>query len=195
VVHYDINSILVVTTAYSKYPLGNPIASLVAELRLGQNTVVVRLEDPYDDDDDDSRMGSSRVKCVAIDLSLTAYANARTIYASRKHAKVKEQKTIEVSTRVIQNVEATVLRALETQKLKRSLNAIRTTHWFEKFNWFLTSEGYLCLSGRDAQQNELLVKRYLRPMDAYVHADVSGAASCIVRSKSGGTCVRRSLMR
>lgn len=59
------------------------------------------------------------------------------------------------------------------------------------------------LSGRDAQQNEVLVKRYLRDGDAYVHADLaghisvnvewvswiinfcdcSGASSCIVRAK------------
>lgn len=57
-------------------------------------------------------------------------------------------------------------------------------HWFEKFNWFISSEGYLVLSGRDAQQNELLVKRYLRKGDVYVHADIAGAASCIVRAKA-----------
>jgi predicted ribosome quality control (RQC) complex YloA/Tae2 family protein len=39
---------------------------------------------------------------------------------------------------------------------------------------FITTEGYLVLSGRDAQQNELLVKRYLREGDAYVHADLAG---------------------
>jgi len=35
--------------------------------------------------------------------------------------------------------------------------------WFEKFNWFVSSENYLVLGGRDAQQNELLVKKYLNP--------------------------------
>jgi predicted ribosome quality control (RQC) complex YloA/Tae2 family protein len=59
----------------------------------------------------------------------------------------------------------------------------RRTLWFEKFNWFITSENYLVLSGRDAQQNEVLVKRYLRPCDIYVHADLQGASTCIVRSK------------
>lgn len=55
--------------------------------------------------------------------------------------------------------------------------------WFEKFYWFVTSDNYLCLGGRDAHQNELLVKRYLRAGDAYLHADVHGAASCILRAK------------
>lgn len=56
-------------------------------------------------------------------------------------------------------------------------------HWFEKFNWFITSEGFLVLSGKDAQQNDLLFRRYLREHDVYVHADVHGASSCIVRAK------------
>lgn len=45
------------------------------------------------------------------------------------------------------------------------------------------------LSGRDAQQNELLVKRYLRAEDIYVHANVSGAATCVVRNKSPSAVV------
>ncbi len=40
--------------------------------------------------------------------------------------------------------------------------AVRKVFWFEKFYWFVSSENYIVLSGRDAQQNELLVKRYLR---------------------------------
>lgn len=33
---------------------------------------------------------------------------------------------------------------------------------FEKFLWFISSENYLIISGRDQQQNEMIVKRYLR---------------------------------
>ena len=44
-------------------------------------------------------------------------------------------------------------------KAVTSAQQLRKPHWFEKFNWFVTSENHLVLSGRDAQQNELLVKR------------------------------------
>ena len=54
--------------------------------------------------------------------------------------------------------------------------------WYEKFKWFISSENYLVLSGCDAMQNELLVKRHLRRGDVYVYADVPGASSCIVRN-------------
>jgi hypothetical protein len=54
--------------------------------------------------------------------------------------------------------------------------------WFEKFRWFITSENYLIIGGRDAQQNELLVKRYLRPRDVYLHADSHGAPTLIIKN-------------
>jgi predicted ribosome quality control (RQC) complex YloA/Tae2 family protein len=60
----------------------------------------------------------------------------------------------------------------------------RKPHWFEKFRWFISSDGVVVVAGTDAQQNEQLVKRYMRPQDVYVHADVHGAASCIVRNPS-----------
>lgn len=56
--------------------------------------------------------------------------------------------------------------------------------WFEKFYWCISSEGYLIIGGRDSQQNEALVKRYLRPGDVYVHADLHGASSVVVRNKT-----------
>ena len=39
----------------------------------------------------------------------------------------------------------------------------RKPHWFEKFRWFITSDGIVVVAGSDAQQNEQLVKRYMRP--------------------------------
>ena len=66
----------------------------------------------------------------------------------------------------------------------REIKEIRKTFWFEKFHWFITSENYLVIAGRDAQQNELIVKRYMEKNDIYVHAEVHGAASCIIKNNS-----------
>jgi len=59
--------------------------------------------------------------------------------------------------------------------------ARRKLHWFERFRWFISSEGTLVLAGRDAPSNDLVVRRYLKEKDRYVHADVHGAASVIVK--------------
>lgn len=46
-----------------------------------------------------------------------------------------------------------------------AITHMRKVHWFEKFNWFISSENYLVISGRDAQQNEMIVKRYMAKGD------------------------------
>lgn len=33
---------------------------------------------------------------------------------------------------------------------------------FEKFYWFISSENYLVIGGKDQQQNEIIVKRHLK---------------------------------
>lgn len=40
------------------------------------------------------------------------------------------------------------------------------------------------IGGRDQQQNELIVKRYLRGSDVYVHADIQGASSIVIKNNS-----------
>lgn len=66
--------------------------------------------------------------------------------------------------------------------VKTSIVKARKTYWFEKFFWAISSENYLIIAGRDAQQNEAIVKRYMQPGDVYVHADLHGASSVLVKN-------------
>lgn len=47
-------------------------------------------------------------------------------------------------------------------------------NWFEQFNWFYTSDGLLFISGKTADQNEQIVKRYMDDWDIYIHSDTFG---------------------
>jgi predicted ribosome quality control (RQC) complex YloA/Tae2 family protein len=60
------------------------------------------------------------------------------------------------------------------------------THWFERFRWFLSSEGAVVVGGRDANSNDQVVKRHLKEGDLYVHADLHGAASVVVKHPAPG---------
>ena len=57
--------------------------------------------------------------------------------------------------------------------------------WYHRFRWFVTSDGIVVLGGRDASQNEELVKKYMTGGDLFVHADVHGASVVIVKGKTG----------
>jgi predicted ribosome quality control (RQC) complex YloA/Tae2 family protein len=59
-------------------------------------------------------------------------------------------------------------------------------HWFERYRWFVSSEGVIVVGGRDAGSNDTLVRRHLKDGDVYVHADLHGAASVIVKHPPPG---------
>ena len=56
--------------------------------------------------------------------------------------------------------------------------------WFYRFRWFYTSDNVLVIGGKDAGQNEELVKRYMEGKDFFVHADVHGASVVIVKGET-----------
>jgi predicted ribosome quality control (RQC) complex YloA/Tae2 family protein len=67
--------------------------------------------------------------------------------------------------------------------------------WFEKFRWFISSEGAIVIAGRDAPSNDLVVRRNLKDGDFYLHADLHGAASVIVKRPTGPTVVGEPTLR
>jgi len=54
--------------------------------------------------------------------------------------------------------------------------------WYEKFRWFVSSEGFLVLGGRDATTNELLIKKHAASSDIVLHADAHGAPFVVIKS-------------
>lgn len=63
----------------------------------------------------------------------------------------------------------------------------RRPFWFEKYRWFVSSDGAVVIAGRDAASNDLVVRRNLKEGDVYLHADLHGAASVIVKKPVDGS--------
>ncbi|XP_028677833.2 ribosome quality control complex subunit NEMF-like isoform X1 [Erpetoichthys calabaricus] len=122
---------------------------------------------------------------IDIDLSLSAYANAKKYYDHKRYAAKKEQKTVEAAEKAFKSAEKKTKQTLKEVQTVSTIQKARKVYWFEKFLWFISSENYLIIAGRDQQQNEMIVKRYLKPGDIYVHADLHGATSCVIKNPSG----------
>lgn len=118
----------------------------------------------------------------------SAAANARRYFQSGKGAREKEGKALAAAAVAVKRAEkAAAEQAAKQIAAASSVRAIRVARkplWFERFLWCITSEGLVVVAGRNAQDNEQLVKRYLRPQDAYVHAEIHGAATVILRNPS-----------
>jgi len=55
-------------------------------------------------------------------------------------------------------------------------------HWYEEFRWFHTSDGFLVVGGRNADENEALVKKYMEGNDRFFHAQAHGGPVTILKA-------------
>ncbi|KAF2012260.1 serologically defined colon cancer antigen 1 [Aaosphaeria arxii CBS 175.79] len=122
---------------------------------------------------------------IDIDLSLSAWANSTEYFDQRRSAAGKEARTLQASEKALKSHERKVQDDLKKglKQEKEVLRPVRRQQWFEKFIYFLSSDGYLVLGGKDAQQNEIIYRRYFRKGDVYVHADLKGAQPMIIKNK------------
>nr|CAD7196324.1 unnamed protein product [Timema douglasi] len=167
---------------------GDPVASCIKGLKLEVNHVTLMLTDPYAEDDssdEDTNVQGLKPTLIDIDLDLTAFANARKYYDQKRNAAKKQQKTLESQGKALKSAERKTKQTLKDVQTMSNINKARKVYWFEKFFWFISSENYLVIGGRDQIQNELIVKRYMKAGDIYVHADISGASSVVIRNPSG----------
>ena len=143
---------------------------------------------PADCEQLDFEKGRAKVHGVWIEIELTSRQNVAKLFEQKKAQQAKLTKTEIQINKTLLELERQA--KLDIAKFEHKINS-RKMHmnkrkfWWEKFLWFVSSENVLVLAGRDAQQNELLYKRYLKAKDIWIHADVAGAASVVVKSSSG----------
>ena len=113
---------------------------------------------------------------VSSNRELTSSASVASFLFDR--AKQLEERAAEAGKAAVK-LTREVPRAKEERRTK-SL-AKRKLAWFEKFRWFVTSEGRLAVGGRDAQTNSTLISRHTEDNDVVYHADLFGSPFFILK--------------
>ncbi|UCE81430.1 MAG: NFACT family protein [Methanobacteriota archaeon] len=121
-----------------------------------------------------------------LDVNGTVETNAQRYYERSKKLKTKLEG-------VLPALEETRTAIAEWSRKRRGAEKGRSTSltesakrfWFERYRWFISSEGAIVLGGKDAKTNDTLVKKHLQLGDRYVHADIHGAPSVVVKMKEG----------
>ncbi len=116
---------------------------------------------------------------LKLDFRKTVSENAEDAYKASK----KFQEKLKGAEIALINTE-NMIKTLEEKDIVETEKKTETgkQFWFERFRWFISKEGNIVVAGRDAKGNEVVVKKYLKEGDRYVHADVHGAPSCIVKA-------------
>ena len=175
---------------------GIPAAEAVVDVDGGEGAVTVAL------DDEDG--GSVRVE---LDASAGVEVNADQLYQEAKRVEEKKAGAMEAIESTRRELEAVKERkaewqasqaadddgaadeddgdeeAYETDWTARSSIPIRSPDdWYQRFRWFHTSTGYLVIGGRNADQNEELVKKYMGKHDRFFHTQAHGGPVTLLKA-------------
>lgn len=66
-------------------------------------------------------------------------------------------------------------------KEKKEIKIKEKEYWYEKFSWFFTSNNLLVIAGRNAIQNENLIRKYMQKNDIVFHAEIKGSPFALLR--------------
>jgi len=182
---------------------GIPAAEAVVDVDGGEGRVTVEL----DDGDEEGGDGDGTVR-VELDASAGVEVNADRLYREAKRIEGKKEGAMEAIESTRQELEAVRERKAEweateaaddgeadsvndededeeyeTDWLSRSSVPIRSPDdWYDRFRWFHTSTGYLVIGGRNADQNEELVKKYMGKHDRFFHTRAHGGPVTLLKA-------------
>ena len=108
-------------------------------------------------------------------------ATASQYYDKAKNSESKIESAEKALEDTKEELEELKKEEIETDEVLEDKSGKRKKEWFEKYRWFYSSEDYLVLIGRDAQTNDMLVKKHMQDNDLYFHADFDGAPSVVVK--------------
>ncbi|MCG7853314.1 MAG: NFACT RNA binding domain-containing protein, partial [Methanosarcinaceae archaeon] len=83
--------------------------------------------------------------------------------------------------RAIENTKSAMQKKQKAAPKKRK--AVRKAHWYDRFRWFVSSDGFLVVGGRDADTNEDIVKKYMEKRDIVFHTHVPGAPMTVIKTE------------
>jgi predicted ribosome quality control (RQC) complex YloA/Tae2 family protein len=111
---------------------------------------------------------------VRVDMGKRIYEEVNGLYG---RARRMEEKALRAREALDSTNKALGRKKIVYEKVERR------EFWFEKFNWFITRTRELVVGGKDAKQNEQVVKKYLGETDTYFHAEMAGASSVVLKGR------------
>jgi predicted ribosome quality control (RQC) complex YloA/Tae2 family protein len=148
---------------------GNPAATMIQSVDPAANTVTVKFPEAT----------------VNINVGLTVPQNAQVYYEKVKKVQSKKEgalRAIEVTKKAMAK-EMPRAEAVTEPKKAPMRTKPRKPKWYERYRWFYTSDGFLVIAGRDADQNEEVVKKYMDKKDVFFHAQAHGAPITVVKTE------------
>ena len=117
---------------------------------------------------------------MSLDIRKSLEENAASYFEKAK----KDKKKIEGAKRVVGEYKKK-LSTLEAEKIEKKTIIAKPVKrdWFEKFRWFVSSDGFIVIGGRDAATNEIVIKKHTGQDDLVFHTEAPGSPFVVVKKE------------
>ncbi len=111
---------------------------------------------------------------VPVDFRFTINENIQKYYSEIK----KIKKKIEGLKKAIEELEVNVPIKPDIKEQK----IVEQRQWYENFRWFISSDDFLVVGGKDAKNNEQLIRKYMKANDVVFHTDITGSPFVLIKN-------------
>src|SRR3989338_6650919 len=113
---------------------------------------------------------------IELDLTKDVNANAAVYFEKAKKCRHKLKGAEEALAKSKEKLSQLLKKnSKELEKAEKEVKIEREKKWYEKFRWFISSEGFLCIGGRDATSNEIIIKKHTEKNDIVFHTEAPGS--------------------
>ncbi len=121
-----------------------------------------------------------KVNGECISLRITEKMHEQYIILRRKYSHLSDK--ITQAEKRIKDLETRLESISSTLSARKEVKPLlKKVEWYSSYHWIITSSGFLAIGGKDAQQNEKVVKKYLNENDIFIHAEVHGASAFVLK--------------
>ena len=121
---------------------------------------------------------------IELELDKTVHQNANEYFLKAKKLKAKLEGMdfiVEKTKKEIENFEKNHKQHLEKKELKQKIETIKGKNWYDNFRHCFTRNGHLCVFGKDAGSNEVLLKKHMQTTDIVLHTSAPGSPFGIIK--------------
>jgi len=122
---------------------------------------------------------------ITIDIKKSIEQNAAVYFEKAKKSKKKldgAKKAFKKTQNKLNLLNEKKKKIVLTEKITEK--PVRKKEWYEKFRWFFSSEGFLCIGGRDATTNDIIIKKHADKEDIVFHTDMAGSPFFVIKANN-----------
>ncbi len=121
---------------------------------------------------------------IEFNLTQSVEENAAKYFEESKKAKKKLEGAKKALAETKQKLDLLLKQEAQfvEEQAQKLVKKEKKREWYEKFHWFISSEGFLCIGGKDATSNELVIKKHTEKNDLVLHTDMAGSPFFVIKN-------------